>query len=599
MIFATPSPDQGYACQQRTELATAWDLKFLLRSVVAALFAFFVSACSDSSHTSSQSGDPTVQSSAPKVGDERPNFLLIVADDLGYADLGVFGGEIGTPNLDALAASGSQLTNFHTAPTCSPTRSMLFSGTDNHLAGLGVMGEIKQNLPPEVQAQPGYEGYLNRHVVALPELLRDAGYRTYMAGKWHLGLDEHSSPHARGFEKTYTMLEGGAGHLSNMNVMPFADRDHALYRENGEMTGLPENFYSTEFYADKIIEFINEDKHSDKPFMAYLSFTAPHWPLQAPAESIDRYKGLYDEGYEVFFERRLARQKELGLISDDTTGHPLMLQKPWAELSEADRHIETRAMEIYAAMVNDLDTHVGRVIQTLEDTGEYDNTVILFMSDNGAQNGSMAYVSRLMPQFNEYLARCCDTSLENMGAANSFVMYGSGWARVSGVPTRFFKAQTTEGGIRSPAILNYPASKRNAGRYDEFLSVMDVMPTFLALAGIDHPQQYQGREVLPMKGASMAAILDGQKSAIHPADHTMGWELNNHRALKKGQWKIVMTHPPLGDSTWKLYDLSKDPFEHHDLSQANPSKLADLLQEWDRYVEENRVFLPKSQSPMR
>jgi arylsulfatase len=571
------------------------ELKFFMRAAVTALCVIAISGCSDNVTSSSQSNGLSSESStpAPKKKDERPNFLLIVADDLGYADLGVFGGEIGTPNLDALAMSGTQLTNFHTAPTCSPTRAMLFSGTYNHLAGLGVMGEIKHRLPPEVQSQAGYEGHINERVVTLPELLRDAGYRTYMAGKWHLGLEEHSSPHARGFERTYTLLEGGAGHLSNMNVVPFNTRDHALYRENGEMTGVPEDFYSTEFYADKIIEFINEDKHSDKPFMAYLSFTAPHWPLQAPKESIERFKGKYDEGYEVFFERRLARQKELGLVSDDTSGHPLLLQKPWDELSEEERLKETRAMEIYAAMVNDLDTHVGRVIQTLKDTGEYDNTVIFFMSDNGAQNGSMSYMSRLMPKFNDFLARCCDTSIENMGAPNSFVMYGSGWARVSGVPTRFFKAQTTEGGIRSPAILNHPASPGNSGRYDEFLSVMDVMPTFLSLAGVDHPQQYQGRDVLPMKGATMAPILEGQKSAIHPADHTMGWELNNHRALKKGQWKIVMTHPPLGDSTWKLYDLSKDPFEHHDLSGTNPDKLASMLQEWDRYVEENGIFLPK------
>ena len=565
--------------------------KFLLQFSIAAFFAFIVCGCSVSTHIFAQSSDSTVQISAPKFDDGRPNFLLIVADDLGYADLGVFGGEIGTPNLDALAASGYQLTNFHTAPTCSPTRAMLFSGTDNHLVGLGVMGEIKHNLPPEVQAQPGYEGYINNRVLTLPELLRDAGYRTYMAGKWHLGLEEHASPFARGFEKTYALLEGGAGHLSNMNVVPFNDRDHALYREDGELTGVPKKFYSTEFYASKIVEYLNEDKHSDRPFMAYLSFTAPHWPLQAPSESIARYKGAYDEGYDVFFDRRLARQKELGLISARTTGHPLILEKPWVELSEADRQREAKAMEIYAAMVNDLDTQVGRVIQALKDIGEYENTVIFFMSDNGAQNGSMSYMERL-PGYNEFLARCCDNSMENMGAANSFVMYRSGWARVSGVPTRYFKSQTTEGGIRSPAILNYPASKEGAGRYDEFLSVMDVMPTFLALAGVDHPQQFQGREILPMKGASMAAILDGQKSAIHPPEYTMGWQLNNHRALKKGNWKIVMTHPPLGDGTWNLYDLSKDPFEHHDLSDAYPIKLEALIHEWDEYVAENGVFLP-------
>lgn len=523
---------------------------------------------------------------------KQPNFLLIVADDLGYSDLGVFGGEIGTPNIDQLATSGVQLTNFHTASTCSPTRSMLLSGTDNHIAGVGAMNEAKRmmKLPGEVLASPGYAGHLNDRVAALPEVLNASGYRTYMAGKWHLGYEDNQSPHARGFEKTFTLLEGGAGHLSNMNAIPFHKKKHALYRENGESSAPPEDFYSTEFYANTLIQYLKEDKDSDKPFFGYLAFTAPHWPLQAPKESIARFKGKYDEGYEVFFERRIARLKELGLISEDETGQDLIDAEPWDSLSSEEQQRYARAMEIYAAMVSDLDRYVGEVIQALKDMGEYDNTVIFFMSDNGAEAGQLDWA----PKFDEFYARCCDPSIDNMGAANSFVLYDSGWARVSGAPSRYFKSYTTQGGILSPAIIYDPRSDEAKGRYDEFLSVMDIMPTFLDLAGIEHPgSEFQGREVVPMKGASMSSILDGKKQSIHGPDYVMGWELHYHRALRKGNWKITFSRPPLGDNTWKLYDLSSDPFEHHDLSKKHPEKMTEMLADWDNYVEENGVYVPE------
>jgi arylsulfatase len=560
--------------------------------------ALLISACSVEDNnqevTQSQTEEKTISNvEAPAKKEKRPNFLLIVTDDLGYSDLGVFGGEIGTPNLDALAASGTQITNFHTAVTCSPTRSMLLTGMDNHLAGVGAMFEAKglMKIPPEYANSPGYAGHLNNRVAVLPEILKSAGYRTYMSGKWHLGKGEDQSPNARGFEKTFTLLEGGAGHLSNMSAFPSRDnRNHALYRKNGEMTDLPEDFYSTEFYANNLINYLQEDRESEKPFFAYLTFTAPHWPLQAPAESIARYKGKYDEGYEAFFEKRIARQKELGLIDQSETGQELLDAKPWADLNEEEQRRQAKTMEIYAAMVNDIDIYVGKVIQTLKDIGEYENTVIFFMSDNGADHQTLSFI----PGFDEYQQACCDLSTENMGAENSYVFLEAGWARVSGAPSRFFKSYTTQGGILSPAILSYPKAEKAVGRYSEFLSVMDVTPTFLDLAGVSHPAPtFQGREVLPMKGASFSSILDGEQEGIHAEDYVMGWELHYHRAIRKGDWKITYSRPPLGDNTWKLYDLSTDPFEHHDLSAQQPEKLAELLQEWDKYVEENNVYVPQ------
>jgi len=546
--------------------------------------ALLLSACT-------QENEPVPE--APETSAKRPNFLLIVADDLGYSDLGVFGGEIGTPNLDSLASSGLQLTNFHTAATCSPTRSMLLTGMDNHRAGLGSMQEAKRMLkiPPEYANSSGYAGHLNDRVAALPEVLKDAGYRTYMTGKWHLGHGEDQSPSARGFDKTFTLLAGGAGHLSGMKAVPLGDHEHALYRENGKLTTAPSEFYSTEYYANNLIQYLKDDQKSDKPFFAYLAFTAPHWPLQAPAESIARFKGKYDEGYEAFFQKRLERLKELGLIDASETGQDLVMAKPWSKLSDDEKLEQARIMEIYAAMVNDLDTYVGNVIQTLKDTGEYDNTVVLFMSDNGAEHSTLKYI----PGMQEYKEACCDLSLENMGAANSYVFQEPAWARVSGAPSKYFKGHTTEGGILSPAILSYPKAEKGQGRYDEFLSVMDVMPTFLDMAGITHPHPiFNGREVLPMKGASMSALFEGDKNSIHGDDYVMGWELHFHRAIRKGDWKITYSRPPLGDNTWKLYDLANDPFEHHDLSEQNPEKLAELIGEWDKYVEENNVYVPGS-----
>lgn len=523
---------------------------------------------------------------------KRPNFLLIVADDLGYSDLGVFGGEIDTPNLDELARSGIQLTNFHTAATCSPTRSMLMTGMDNHLAGLGAMHEAKRMLkiPPEYAESPGYAGHLNHRVAALPEVLRSAGYRTYMSGKWHLGMADDQSPHARGFDKTFTLLEGGAGHLSNMKAMPVPGRDNALYRKNGELTGLQNDFYSTEFYANTLIDYINEDKGNEKPFFAYLAFTAPHWPLQAPEESIARFRGKYDEGYDAFFEKRLQRQKELGLIGASETGQARVMAKPWSALTEQEQLTQARTMEIYAAMVHDLDTYVGKVIKALKETGEYENTVIFFMSDNGAEASTLSFV----PGMNEMIASCCDNSLANMGAENSYIFQKPGWARVSGAPSKFFKGYVTQGGILSPAILSYPNAQKAEGRYKEFVSVMDVMPTFLDLAGITHPYpEFEGREVLPMKGTSITPLLEGKKERVHGDDYVMGWELHYHRAIRKGDWKITFSQPPLGDRRWKLYNVANDPFEHHDLSEQHPEVLSDLLKDWDVYVQENNIYTPQ------
>lgn len=524
----------------------------------------------------------------PPHARKQPNILLVVADDLGYSDLPAFGGEIDTPNLDALADEGVRMTSFYTSPFCSPTRSMLMSGTDNHLAGFGAMAEF---ATPEQKGQPGYEGKLNARIVPLPQLLRDAGYTTLMAGKWHLGTQEEDSPAARGFDYSYAMMQGGAGHFDQVrvNYRDASQLDRTLYRENGKSVLLPENgFYSSEFFARSLISQIEHNRDSGKPFFAYLAFTAPHWPLQAREETIEKYMGRYDGGYEQISAERLARMKRLGIVAQDTepyTGHPTWPR--WAQLTPEQKRIESKRMAVYAAMVDDMDRHLGELIAYLKLIGEYDNTFVLFMSDNGADGNTALDIGAARA----WVARHMDNSLENTGKANSFIEYGPGWAQVGSTPFNLYKSFMYEGGISAPAIVRGPGVAGRGAISPAFTHAMDVMPTLLELAGIQHPgTRYQGREVLPMKGRSMLPLLAGEVSAIRGEDDAVGWELGGRKALRKGDWKIVWSNKPWGSGEWELYKLSTDRAERNNLAEANPAKLQELIADYAAYEREVGVI---------
>jgi arylsulfatase len=471
--------------------------------------------------------------------DTQPNVLLIVIDDIGHADLGVFGAEISTPNIDRLARGGVLLTSFYVAPTCSPTRAMLLSGVDHHRAGLGHMAE---DLAPNQLGQPGYEGHLNFAVAALPELLRDAGYWTAMAGKWHLGLDAETSPAARGFERSYAQLQGGAGHFDNLNLV---GPGSALFREDGERVDYPAGEYSSRFYTSRLIEYLQDNRRRDKPFFGYLAFTAPHWPLQAPRETVERYGGRYDAGYDMLANARLSKQQELGFVPDDLLytaqfpGH-----RPWSALSDTERQIEARKMEVYAAMVEEVDTAIGRMLAYLEETNQLANTFIFVMSDNGPEAHDMDVA---FPEAAEWSRECCDNSFENIGNADSYVWQGLGWGRASGVPYRMYKGYPSEGGIRVPAIASAPALIRQGERSDAIATVRDVVPTILEITGVDHPgTRYAGRDVHPADGVSLLSYLQGERSEAHADDEPFGWELYGKRAIRKGDWKIVWEPAPAG-----------------------------------------------------
>ena len=526
-------------------------------------------------------------------GPDRPNILLIVVDDMGIADLGAFGGEIETPNLDELAYAGVRLTNFHASPMCSPSRAMLLTGVDNHLAGFGNMLE---ELAPNQKDKPGYEGYLNERVVTVAKLLQDAGYRTYVSGKWHLGTGP-SGPSQRGFGRSFVLITGGASHFADMRPAYAPSPDiKANYWEGGaQLDELPSQFrYSSEFYVDRLIDFLDEDRDSEQPFFAFLSFTAPHWPLQAPDEAIAQQAGRYDAGYDVISEQRLARMKELGLVPPDARRSPRSPKEiPWSELTEEQRRVEIRAMEIYAAMVEQVDTHSGRLFKYLGSTGALDNTVVIFLSDNGAEGHDLdeTWPRDAFPKIRKTIDESHDFSYENMGRPGSYVLYGPNWANAGAPAFNLHKGFPTEGGTRVAAFVHYPAAFQSAAIVDDFVHIKDIAPTLLDLLGVEQPNgTYANRPVEPISGMSVLPLLSGGEPG--PVGRVMGTELLGKAAIRAGPWKLVLMPEPYGNGTWQLHNLEEDLAEVRDLAAQYPDKVAELERHWDEYAQRNGVILP-------
>ena len=522
--------------------------------------------------------------SAQAAPAKRPNILLIVADDLGYTDLGAYGAEISTPNLDKLASGGVKMTGFYASPFCSPTRSMLMSGSDNHLVGFGDMAEL---MLPEQRGKPGYEGNLNERVVPMAQVLKDAGYRTAMAGKWHLGVKEEFSPATSGFEQSYAMVMGGASHWGDQSgivAMDPAKPPKAIYRENGKAIDIPrDGFYSSQAFTDKLLDYLKSGEKSGKPFFGYLAFTAPHWPLHAPDADIAKYEGRYKEGYDKLRKERLERMKRLGIVPADTPVYEGHAHWPkWDRLTPAPQEAEARRMTVYSAMVDHMDRQIGRVLDYLKATGELDNTFIFFMSDNGADGNSVYDVGRTR----EWIEKDMDNSTANTGKPGSFIEYGPGWAQVGSTPFKLYKSFMYEGGIAVPAIAWGPGIKGGALKR-EFAHVTDVAPTIFELAGARHPgTEYQGKPVLPLRGKSMVSWLQGKASTVRSDQDAVGWELGGRKALRKGDWKIVYANKPWGKDGWELYNIAKDRSESRDLADENPQKLGEMIVAWKQYVAE-------------
>jgi len=525
--------------------------------------------------------------------EKRPNILLLVADDLGYTDIAPFGSEIPTPNINKLAEHGLQLTRFYTSALCSPSRAMLLSGSDNHLVGLGAMGEFRADNQARLK---GYEGSLNREVVTMAEALQSLDYNTYMVGKWHLGSEIDQSPVAQGFDRSFSMIGAGASDHFNAMIGPDQVRQTVLYRENSEtIYELPDSFYSTDYFTDRMIDYIEEDRDSGKPFFAFVSYTAPHWPMQAKGKYLDKFKGKYDEGYEVIYARRFEAMKKLGLIPQDQEmpKRPDRIQA-WDSLSDIEKQEEARTMEVYAGMIANLDSSVGRFIDYIERMGEIDNTLIVFMSDNGADGFSRTIknspLSRWIDSF--------DNSVENIGKDGSFSLYHPGWAWVGAAPFRLTKGYPTEAGIRSPALIAYPQKTDDGVKNGTVTSIMDLMPTFLEIAGRKTVKdEYINSSSAPLRGHSLAPLGDTPKISVRAEGEVLGMEFLGRRAIIQGDWKLLYITGPGGSNRWELFNLANDLSESNNLAEAMPEKLSEMKDHWAAYMLENNVILPEG--PLR
>ncbi|GAA4503849.1 arylsulfatase [Actinoallomurus oryzae] len=538
----------------------------------------------------------------PQAGENAPNVVVVLVDDLGYSDVGCFGSEIATPHIDRLADEGVRYTDFHVTPMCSPTRAALLTGRNSHAAGVGYVAH----------ADPGFPGHameLADDVSTIAEVLRDNGYATLMVGKWHLCKDadatdtgsRRSWPLQRGFDRFYGILDG----LTDMF------HPHALYRDNTRVTPeeYPEDYYFTDDITDEAIAMLRSAKASDpsRPVFLYFAHGAVHAPLNARAEEIERHRGAYEAGWDRIRAERFRRQRELGVVADGTRLAPRNSEtgddvRPWEELSEDQKQVFARYMEVYAAVVQTVDASLGRLRSALEELGEWDDTVLLFTSDNGASRegeaqGSTQYFDVLR---HYHGAGDLDGAFERdrqaidlIGGPRSLPHYPRGWATASNTPFRLYKINTHAGGHTVPAIVSWPRrlSGVAGGIRRQYVHVTDVFPTILELTGATAAGHRHGVGLKPLAGHGFARSLEDPDA---PETHReQYYEMQGHRGYYRDGWEIVTRHVPLtpfGDHEWELYDLRADPTETRDLAARYPELVAGLAARWERAAWENQVF---------
>ena len=516
---------------------------------------------------------------------QRPNIVLILADDLGFTDLASYGSEIHTPTLTELAQQGISFTNYHTGANCAPSRAMLLTGVDSHRSGVPNIPEM---IPPEQAAYSHYSGTMGHNVVTVATLLQDAGYHTYLAGKWHLGNSPDQLPSRRGFERTVALGASGADNWEQKPYLPIYKK--ADWYADGEEYQLPEDFYSSRFLVDKSIEFIDSNRGDGRPFFAYVPFQAVHIPVQAPQEYIDRYEGVYNDGWTALREERLARAIALGIVP---TGSPMvtMASTPsWDDLSPQEQAYEAKRMAVYGAMVEAMDFHIGRLVAHLKSIGEYDNTIFIFSSDNGAEAMGRAVQNSWLNR-RGLASQGYSVDYDTLGLKGSFNAINPGFASAAASPLAYYKFYLGEGGLRVPMIIAGQAlaiknQLSNASAY-----VTDVTPTILALTGVESPSlRYGGRLIEPIIGRSLLPLIDGSAEAVYGSDDAVGFELAGHGALFMGDYKIVFNRGTQGDGRWRLFNIVTDPGETNDLSAANPAQLQLMLGRYQQYVTDNNIL---------
>lgn len=529
--------------------------------------------------------------------DERPNIIVILSDDMGFSDLGCYGSEIPTPNLDKMASEGVRFTQFYNCARCCPSRAALLTGNASHQAGVGHM--LRQT------GYPGYSDKLSTDVVTMAEVLKESGYRTYMTGKWHVARaispkgPKDAWPMQRGFEKYYGIITGAANYYDPATLC----RGNDFITVENDPEYKPEHYYFTDAIGDNTIKFIDEhEKESpDKPFFVYAAFTAAHWPMQAPEDEIAKQKGKYDAGYDAIRKARFEKLKKLGIIGEDikltdTVGD-------WDKVE--DKKWEARNMETYAAMVHRLDTNIGKIMEKLEKDGLASNTIVMFMEDNGGcaetigrdyktdypdklkPMGPNQLQTRIWPPMQTRDGRPVKTGHEVMaGPADVYLSYGEGWANVSNTPFRLYKHWSHEGGISTPLIVHWPAGipgdmlNKLVREPSHFI---DIMATVVDAGKAKYPTEYKGAEIHPMAGKSLLPLVQGKD---FDRGKPIFWEHENNRAVRDGKWKIVTK----GNGPWELYDMEADRSETNNLADQHPDLVKKMAGQWDEWAKANDVL---------
>jgi len=527
---------------------------------------------------------------------QRPNIVLIMSDDMGYSDIGCYGGEIDTPTLDALAAGGLRYTQFYNTGRCCPTRASLLTGLYAHQAGIGQMTNDA--------GKPGYRGDLSFNAVTIAEVLKTAGYRTYMSGKWHVTKQlkpdgsKHNWPRQRGFDRFYGTIIGAGSFFDPWTLT----RDNTAITPENDPLYKPETYYYTTAISDNAAMFIRDHQkvHADKPFFMYVAYTAAHWPMHALPQDIEKYKGKYDAGYHAFRAQRFEKMKKLGLVKEGWELSPPPSE--WDDVPDDQRAWELRCMEVYAAMVDSMDQGIGKIVKALKDANQFDNTLILYLQDNGGCHeayGRRSNAKNLPEPREPYGVDELQTRMQPRhsrdgtpvktgpgvmpGPTDTYIAYGRSWANVSNTPFRMYKSFNHEGGIATPLIAHWPKGITDGGALRQQPGhLIDLMATFVDLAGANYPETHNGHNIIPMEGMSLRTSFEQDTNA----ERVLMFEHYRKQAIRKGKWKLVKVFK----DDWELYDIEADRSEMHDLADKMPEKVKELSELWEREAHRTLIY---------
>jgi arylsulfatase len=540
------------------------------------------------------------EQSSPK----KPNILLLVADDTAFGDIGAYGSEVHTPNMNKIANAGIRFTNFHVSPVCSVTRSMLFTGNDNIEVGLG---SFDYSIYPPTKGKSGYEGHLTDNAVTISELLSDDGYEVYKSGKWHLGGEESGGkgPLGWGFTKEFGILSGGSNHWNDLAMTPDFHDPNGLnvkrkedWTLNGKPYDRPEGVYSGEIYTNQMLEFIKETP-KDKPWFAYMAFTTAHFPIQAPAELIMKYYPKYLElGYAGLKKSRYESLKKEGIISHDATEAPFNnLTKKWESLSQENKEKQAKIMATYAAMIEDQDNRIGQMLAYLKESGQLDNTLVVYMTDNGPEGFEPTNPKTGNPEMAKWIETQFDSSFEAIGSANSENVIGTSWANAATGGLQWWKWFIGEGGTRVPLMIVPPGGfsteyARAGQKSNAVVYVKDIPMTILEYANVKHPMtEYKNRQVKPPSGISIKPFLEGKSDVARTDKDWWAFELFGNGYVMKGELKAMKVRTGMfGDGKWHLYNVVNDPSETQPLEGQHPEKLAEMIALYKSYTVKNNII---------